>query len=65
MYMTGNNKLIVCQAQMIKIVQHYFDSVLFARGSRSIVIKVDKEGGASAYGFKIELTEAEETENKE
>lgn len=38
--MKGNNELILCHAQMIEMVQYYFDNELFADGNSPKVSSV-------------------------
>jgi hypothetical protein len=44
--MKGNNSIMVCQTQMIEMAQHYFDSVMFAKGQAPKIecVKFVKDG---------------------
>jgi len=54
--MKGCNEIRICQAQMIDIVQHYFNTVLFAEGKSPAVNGICHD---STYGFSIKVVESE------
>ena len=57
--MKGNNEMGINTATMILIVQHYFDTVLFAKGQAPKVNGIAYNSG----NFKASLTDAPEVPN--
>lgn len=53
--MTGNNVLIFNQATLRKAVQHYFDTVLFAKDQAPTVAVISYR--SSEYDFAITTTD--------
>lgn len=44
--MVGVNKIQLNPATMLKIVQHYFDTVMFAEGQSPVVSDIDHVSGS-------------------
>ena len=59
--MKGNNMIAVCSAQLMEMVQHYFDTVLFKEGESPTVTAIVQDSQATV--FRI-LTTAKEPETK-
>ncbi len=49
--MQGKNTMELNEATMKKVVQHYFDTVLFAEGKSPVVTNVK----GNNYGFTVEV----------
>lgn len=50
----GRNKIVLCPAEMIRAVQHYFRTVLFKRPSCPEVESVTQDNGIGGGVFVIE-----------
>ena len=52
--MQGNNKMTFCHAQVVKMVQYYFDNVLFAEGQAPVIEGLAVENYAIGFTLKPE-----------
>lgn len=57
--MTGTNELIICKAEMIKLIQYYVDNIMFKEDYSGVVRDVASLDTGS-NGFKILISDTNE-----